>query len=160
MRSTPDPRLILTRNGRLAYHIAVRFNKTSILEWLDPSIPLMFLLSGGSGADAGEGGENVLTASVPRLTVIAATVLHKTLMSSLESVAHDLKVGNCIGHWASVEITFLEELWWEGRGRGGFGKVPSANSESKLSKQYWPQHLSHSILLLTFDLALDLSSCS
>lgn len=90
----PDPRLILTRTARLPYHLATRYGHTDILELLDPSIPLMFLLSGSDEASAshqnGEGGLlNVV--GVPRLTVIAASALHRALMSDLDRVERNIE---------------------------------------------------------------------
>lgn len=75
----PDPRLILTRTGRLPYHLALRHGHSNVLEWLDPSIPLMFLLSGSDDAP-------LAVVGVPRLAVMAASALHLALMLDLERV--------------------------------------------------------------------------
>lgn len=50
-RTHPDPRLILNRSQRLSYHLALRAGHTSLTEWLDPSIPFMFLFPGAPEAD-------------------------------------------------------------------------------------------------------------
>ena len=108
----PDPRLMLTRSGRLPYHIAVQYGQRAVLEWLDPSIPLMFLLAGSDGLVAGTGGEQIslsggggggalAVVGVPRLTVVAANALHAKLMAELGL--------------AEVEMEALERRWEEER---------------------------------------------
>eukprot|EP00195_Chlamydomonas_chlamydogama_P015465 CAMPEP_0202897776 /NCGR_PEP_ID=MMETSP1392-20130828/6466_1 /ASSEMBLY_ACC=CAM_ASM_000868 /TAXON_ID=225041 /ORGANISM="Chlamydomonas chlamydogama, Strain SAG 11-48b" /LENGTH=1220 /DNA_ID=CAMNT_0049583519 /DNA_START=338 /DNA_END=4001 /DNA_ORIENTATION=+ len=87
-RSHPDPRLILTRTGRLPYHLAHRNNHTHLFEWLDPSIPLMFLFA-GAGDEQDQFGAGVATSlviGVPRLTVIAANAVHDHLMTQITQV--------------------------------------------------------------------------
>ena len=108
----PDPRLMLTRSGRLPYHIAVQYGQRAVLEWLDPSTPLMFLLAGSDGLVAGTGGEQIslsggggggalAVVGVPRLTVVAANALHAKLMAELGL--------------AEVEMEALERRWEEER---------------------------------------------
>ncbi|KAG1672832.1 hypothetical protein FOA52_004636 [Chlamydomonas sp. UWO 241] len=83
-RRNPDLRLILTRTRRIAFHIAARHQHTDVLEWLDPSIPLSFLLA-GSAEDTVEG--SLLPAvGVPRLGVLAANALHAALASDLRAI--------------------------------------------------------------------------
>ncbi len=65
-RSHPDPRLVLTRTARLPYHFAHRLGHTEMLEWLDPSIPLMFLFAGTEQDAAGGAGGDEVTIGVPR----------------------------------------------------------------------------------------------
>ena len=68
-RLHPDPRLIVTRTARLAYHLAHRYAHTHLFEWLDPSIPLMFLFAGSApeeGGRGGQGGVSDFIVGVPR----------------------------------------------------------------------------------------------
>ncbi|KAG2447013.1 hypothetical protein HYH02_008166 [Chlamydomonas schloesseri] len=102
-RSHPDPRLILTRTQRLPFHIAARCGHRPLLDYLDPSIPLMFLFGGeeedsgpGGGGGAGGGGATgggggVALVGVSRLTVIAARALHVALLASLDTAAGDMQ---------------------------------------------------------------------
>ncbi len=84
--SHPDPRLILSRSGRLPYHLAARHGHRDVLEWLDPSIPLMFLLS---SAESVADGSNEHRIGVPRLAVLASKALHAALMSDLEKAERE-----------------------------------------------------------------------
>ena len=78
-----------------------------VLEWLDPSIPLMFLLSGSdasapSAASAGDQGPSLAGFSVigvPRLTVLAANALHGSLLADIAR--------------AEVETVAQEQRWKE-----------------------------------------------
>lgn len=110
----PDPRLILTRTGRLPYHLALRFGHTQVLEWLDPSIPLMFLLSGSdepSSAQAGEGrGGLVNVVGVPRLTVLAASALHLALMNDLRRVEKEIDMDDKQKEEMAVRIEAEKKL--------------------------------------------------
>eukprot|EP00201_Polytomella_parva_P005400 CAMPEP_0175083620 /NCGR_PEP_ID=MMETSP0052_2-20121109/27508_1 /TAXON_ID=51329 ORGANISM="Polytomella parva, Strain SAG 63-3" /NCGR_SAMPLE_ID=MMETSP0052_2 /ASSEMBLY_ACC=CAM_ASM_000194 /LENGTH=874 /DNA_ID=CAMNT_0016355139 /DNA_START=72 /DNA_END=2693 /DNA_ORIENTATION=- len=82
-RHHPDPRLVLTRCQRLPFHLALlRTQSHSILEWLDPSVPLMFLF----GGDEEIGAENGSLVVVSRLSVIAARTLHALLISQIDAV--------------------------------------------------------------------------
>ncbi|GAX83212.1 hypothetical protein CEUSTIGMA_g10638.t1 [Chlamydomonas eustigma] len=90
-QSHPDPRLILTRSGRLPYHLAARHGHREALEWLDPSIPLMFLLSGSEPQVRGEGNEAVSLAGVSRLAVLAAKALHGVLMADLVMAEREIE---------------------------------------------------------------------
>ncbi|GFH22846.1 uncharacterized protein HaLaN_20368, partial [Haematococcus lacustris] len=93
-RSQPDPRLILTRTARLAYHLAYAAHHTELLEWLDPSIPLMFLLSGSDDVQTSSqpdaSGQGLLI-GVPRLTMLAAKALHSQLLVQLDLAEKDLE---------------------------------------------------------------------
>ncbi|EFJ39156.1 hypothetical protein VOLCADRAFT_101298, partial [Volvox carteri f. nagariensis] len=104
-RSHPDPRFILTRTQKLPFHIAARAGHRHLLDWLDPSIPLMFLLGGEEGETAAPGGPGegqqqqqqqgagglVALVGVSRLTVIAAKALHRALVASLDSAEEDIR---------------------------------------------------------------------
>ncbi|GLC35007.1 hypothetical protein PLESTM_000268700 [Pleodorina starrii] len=94
-RSHPDPRLILTRTQRLPFHIAARAGHRELLDWLDPSVPLMFLFGGedaegGAAGAGGQGGGMAALVGVSRLTVIAARALHQALLASLDAAAADI----------------------------------------------------------------------
>ncbi|PNH08723.1 hypothetical protein TSOC_004713 [Tetrabaena socialis] len=70
-RSHPDPRLILTRTQRLAFHVAARCGHRHLLDWLDPSVPLMFLF-GGEEASEGLGQQTLRRhAAVVRVAEVA-----------------------------------------------------------------------------------------
>ena len=83
-RAHPDPRLVISRTGQLPYHLARPLHRGEICEWLDPSVPLMFLLSatdeGAAGGAAGGptsssqtgSASDLATVGVPRLTLLAA----------------------------------------------------------------------------------------
>ncbi|GFR45057.1 hypothetical protein Agub_g6430 [Astrephomene gubernaculifera] len=108
-RSHPDPRLILTRTQRLPFHVAARSGHRHLLDWLDPSVPLMFLFggeeadeSGGGQAGGGSGGGvegaearrrsgQVPLVGVSRLTVIAARALHSSLLASLDAAEKEMR---------------------------------------------------------------------
>lgn len=105
-RTHPDPRLVISRTGQLPYHLARPLQRSDILEFLDPSIPLQFLLSatdegtlgqlGVSGAAAslevdaararGAAGRDMAVVGVPRLSLLAARALHSHLVSDLVRV--------------------------------------------------------------------------
>ncbi|GIM07792.1 hypothetical protein Vretimale_11835 [Volvox reticuliferus] len=92
-RSHPDPRLILTRTQRLPFHIATRAGHRHLLDWLDPSVPLMFLFGGEEEMRGTSGGHDGILAlvGVSRLTVIAAKALHQALLTSLDVAAEDIR---------------------------------------------------------------------
>jgi hypothetical protein len=73
-RRNPDLRLILTRTRRIPFHIAARHQHTDVLEYLDPSIPLSFLLS-GSAEDSAEGSALPAVGHLPAHTH-ACTLFH------------------------------------------------------------------------------------
>eukprot|EP00798_Chlamydomonas_sp_ICE-L_P031424 gene31424-6599_t len=92
-RSHPDPRLVVTRTNQLAYHIALHRVSPSpiLLEWLDPTVSLMFLFSGEGGTRGGALllGEDSYqaVATVPRLVLLAAKALHQLLQTQLNEAA-------------------------------------------------------------------------
>lgn len=116
-RSHPDPRLILSRTQRLPFHMAARARHRPLLDWLDPSVPLMFLFSGDDDTGStGAGGSGQLV-GVPRLTVLSARALHECLQASLtaaklvlkehEQLKEQAQVRGKVGVWMGLCIPCL-----------------------------------------------------
>lgn len=74
-----DPRAFRNEYGRLPYHLAMRGGHTFLAEWLDPSVPVRYLLSG-------EEFDSLDGFGPARLAVIAASVLHTKLLGELDNV--------------------------------------------------------------------------
>jgi hypothetical protein len=74
-----DPRAFRNQYGKLPYHLAMRRGHFHLTDWLDPSVPLRWLLTGEELEMSSEFGP-------PRLAVIAASVLHHKLMQQLDTI--------------------------------------------------------------------------
>jgi hypothetical protein len=74
-----DPRALRNEYGKLPYHLAVRRAHFHLTDWLDPSVPLRWLLTGEELNTSSEFGP-------PRLAVVAASVLHHKLMKQLDTI--------------------------------------------------------------------------
>eukprot|EP00878_Enallax_costatus_P006030 GHUV01006325.1.p1 GENE.GHUV01006325.1~~GHUV01006325.1.p1 ORF type:complete len:761 (+),score=270.63 GHUV01006325.1:349-2631(+) len=78
-RRVRDPRVMRNDYGRLPYHLAIRKGFTWLAELLDPSVPVRYLL-------AGEQLDTGTNWGPPRLAIIAAAVLHKSLVTDLSNI--------------------------------------------------------------------------
>lgn len=90
-RRRRDPRRHVNANRQLPYHVAVSRNHNHLAEMLHPDVPFTFILTPAEMEAAAR------MYGVPKLSVLAATVLQKKLVSDIDAAVAAMAAGRRLG---------------------------------------------------------------
>ncbi len=99
-RRRRDPRRHVNANRQLPYHVAVSRNHNHLAEMLHPDVPFTFILSPAEMEAAAR------MYGVPKLSVLAATMLQKKLVSDIDAAVAAMATGRRLGA-ASASINSM-----------------------------------------------------